>query len=254
MHRSAEILGAAAESLRRYQDTLVITKIADLERMKSPNLDSYMFVGRSAIQCIYACQTIADFSPAKTILDFGCGHGRVSRHLSAYAPNARIVAADIRLDAVEFCAKELRCEPLLLQPTFGETPLPKGMDLIWVGSVFTHIDYLRQRQLWELLFDALAPKGLLIGTFHGRRAIDLCDLGQVHFIAKEKWGNILSEYERTGTGYSSYGIEELGNWGVSLNTLVTLHALPDQSRKHRIVSFAEGAWAGIQDIVCWQKL
>ena len=213
-----------------------------------------MSVGRSAVRCISSAQTIASSYKHARILDFGCGHGRVMRHLRAFAPQSELYAADIRADGVQFCVDEFGCEPVLLTQEFCGVQLPGKQDIIFVGSVFTHIDYQRQKKLWKWLFDALAPSGLLVATFHGYRAREFHESGAMKFISDEKWALIISEYEKTGCGYQSYEIADLGDWGVSLNAVPSIFGLPGGHKENRVVGFAEYGWAGIQDAVCWQRI
>ena len=41
----------------------------------------------------------------ESILDFGCGFGRVLRMLKAAYPEARLTAADVKREGVDFCAR-----------------------------------------------------------------------------------------------------------------------------------------------------
>ena len=94
------------------------------------------------------------------ILDLPSGHGRALRYLQAEYPEADLTACDIIRGAVEFCAE-----------TFGATPVygkedPADIelgtyDLIWCGSLVTHVDAPRWDDFLDLFENALEPGGLL---------------------------------------------------------------------------------------------
>jgi SAM-dependent methyltransferase len=75
----------------------------------------------------------------RSLLDFGCGSGRVIRHWSNLQ-NTEIHGCDLNPDAVEWCSRHLtfaRFETNRLTP-----PLPyadRAFDLVYAFSVFTHL-------------------------------------------------------------------------------------------------------------------
>src|SRR5262245_24453791 len=67
-------------------------------------MDDYMGVGISAAQMIYSSLNFAPTHRVSRVLDFGCGYGRVARHIRAMFPEATLFVADIEEAAVQFCA------------------------------------------------------------------------------------------------------------------------------------------------------
>lgn len=109
-----------------------------------------------------------DIAACRTVLDFSCGCGRVLRHLPLDGPELH--GADIDAAAIDWCQSHLA--PLAtFTRTDVEPPLPYTsgqFDLIYVISLFTHIDE-RLQHLWLAeLSRILAPGGLLIASLHGR--------------------------------------------------------------------------------------
>ncbi|MGB3682770.1 MAG: class I SAM-dependent methyltransferase, partial [Rubrobacteraceae bacterium] len=78
---------------------------------------------------------LAGLSP-ESILDYGCGHGRVLRWFQSFWPNANLTAADVTEDQIEFCARTFGANPFLIDKPFDEVELPSEYDLIWLGSIF----------------------------------------------------------------------------------------------------------------------
>jgi trans-aconitate methyltransferase len=184
------------------------------------------------------------------IMDFGCGHGRVARHIRAMFPTAEMYFVDIEEDGVAFCAQHFNGVPIHSSEDLSKLNLPKGMDLIWVGSVFTHLDYQRMEMLFDALFDSLGLGGILIATFRGRRTYE---------IAKSKpdqanlYKPLLTQYEESGAGYQSYGRAELGDWGLSLTSIEKVVELGKRHSNARLIGYAEAGWANVHDVGAWIK-
>jgi cyclopropane fatty-acyl-phospholipid synthase-like methyltransferase len=64
--------------------------------------EHYFAVGKSALNVIQATLVLAGVNSPKTILDFGCGAGRVTRWLRAAFPDAKISACDTREEDLKF--------------------------------------------------------------------------------------------------------------------------------------------------------
>jgi ubiquinone/menaquinone biosynthesis C-methylase UbiE len=103
------------------------------------------------------------------ILDFGCGSGRMIRWLRGLAEGSEIWGVDIRAEHVLWCREHLR-PPFHFAVTTIVPHLPfedRYFDLIYAGSVFTHIDDLVDSWLLELR-RVLRPGGLLYLTIHDK--------------------------------------------------------------------------------------
>ena len=127
----------------------------------------YNFVGLSAVQMISSVCHHVPWHQLRRIMDFGCGHGRVARHLRGYLPNAELFFVDIDRSCTDFCAAQFGGTGIVSKEDFAAVDLPTDMDLIWVGSVFTHLDYGRMNALFDLLVKSLRPNGVLVATFRG---------------------------------------------------------------------------------------
>ena len=216
------------------------------ERMVAKNYSIYEQVGRDAIRSIVAglCLSRTN-SNINRICDYGCGHGRVGRHLRAFFPEAELFFADVRKDGVDFCAETFEGSGTVLVSEFKYQKLPEMLDLIWVGSVFTHIDFKRAKELFCILFDKLAPNGKLIMTLHGRPILQppLLDM-----IGQPTVQKIAQQCDQEGWGYQSYNLADLGEWGGSMMDMGCLPEFFKLRPQAKLIAYSEAGWAG-QDVI-----
>ncbi len=118
----------------------------------------------SSIDQLIRCRF--DEAPS-SLLDFGSGFGRVTRFLANRYGAQRIWASDIVPETIDFQTRTLGTNAFLSahDPTTLEPP--REFDLIYVGSLFTHLPEETFGQWLECLRSWLAPGGLLAFTTHG---------------------------------------------------------------------------------------
>ena len=123
---------------------------------------------------------------AKRILEFGCAAGRMIRHLPEIAPNAQLWGVDQNAERIRWCIENLT--PAIHFATTTVVPhLPfedRYFDLIFCGSVFTHIEDIQESWLLEL-GRVLRPSGKLYITIHDEHTVSLLDTqARDHWLAK----------------------------------------------------------------------
>ncbi len=135
---------------------------------------NYLRAGQSALDNIEKALAASgkSFSDVGACLDFGCGYGRVLRQLTERIEFGKITASDVVEEGVQFCASEFGARPLL--SSWNVADLRLGIyDLIWSGSVFTHLDVSSCETLFSKLGQALMPSGgVLVFSFHGQYSLD----------------------------------------------------------------------------------
>jgi len=108
----------------------------------------------------------------KRILEFGCANGRLLRHFEPFAKNCEIWGVDINSKSIYWCKQNL--SPPFNFVTVTTIPhLPfedRFFDVIYAGSVFTHIDDLADAWFLEIR-RVLAIDGLFCFTIHDRNTI-----------------------------------------------------------------------------------
>jgi SAM-dependent methyltransferase len=139
----------------------------------------------------------------RSLLDFGCGCGRVLRHWNSL-PGTQVFGSDYNPELVEWCQKNLpfaTCKTNQLEPPLDFSS--GSLDLIYAFSVFTHLTEALQDSWLEELHRVLSSEGLLIVTTHGnfyRKHLDeknkaLFDQGQLVVLKADKAGeNVCATY------------------------------------------------------------
>lgn len=118
----------------------------------------------------------ARFRP-ETILDFGCGHGCVTRMLVAHWPQACIFGQDVNLEWLAWVRQVFGVKTLASAATIREVELPReSYDVIWAGSVFSHIPQQAADHLLHQFRNALTSRGVAIFQRQGRSCATPTDL------------------------------------------------------------------------------
>ncbi len=115
-----------------------------------------------------------DIGKAGSVLDWGCGCGRLTRHLNKYT-NASIHGTDIDSQNVQWCSKHLPTASFTLADPWKATLYDNAsFDLIIGHSVFTHLTEEAQYFWLEELHRVLKPGGALLVTVMSSLSI-LCE-------------------------------------------------------------------------------
>lgn len=109
----------------------------------------------------------------RSVVDYACHYGRLTRCLRAQLPKARIVAADISVPAIRFCAETFGCEPLHVawEPEKQAAGVEPEHDLVLSSSLLTHTPFHflpRVLTLWERM---LVVGGSMVFTYRGERFV-----------------------------------------------------------------------------------
>ncbi|MGH6924174.1 MAG: class I SAM-dependent methyltransferase [Propylenella sp.] len=136
------------------------------------NLAHYLQVGRSAIEMIAEAMLLSRKSAFSTVLDMPCGGGRVTRHLVKFFPDSQISVSDIEKAKQADVVAQFGVEGIDVPADFS-MPTPRRYDLIFVGSLLTHLQEPMFIRLLNYCLDGLAKHGVLVATTHGRRTATL---------------------------------------------------------------------------------
>ena len=233
----------------------VSREIAPDDEMFYGNTDHYFDVGESALHCINTALFAArrETSSIQSILDLPCGHGRVMRFLRKAFPEAQLTACDLHRDGIEFCAKAFGAVPVLSKVEVESIPLTGNFDLIWCGSLLTHLPQERCAAFLRLFQRLLPPGGILVFTMQGRHSeSELANGKHQYGLNPTQIADLLRDYRQKGFGYVDYASGS--GYGISL-------ALPSfvlenfvQRPEWQLLGYHENGWDKRQDVISVRRI
>jgi ubiquinone/menaquinone biosynthesis C-methylase UbiE len=137
-------------------------------------IDEWLESGKRHVDTMRGLLTEAGhtFGPGHRVLELGCAGGRMIRWLDDVARQGEVWGTDISAEHVLWCKQNLS-PPFHFVITTTTPHLPFAddyFDLIYAGSVFTHIDDLADTWLLELR-RVLKPSGHMYLTIHDNDTI-----------------------------------------------------------------------------------
>ena len=104
----------------------------------------------------------------ESILDFGCGCGRILRHIASET-DAVLYGSDINERLIHWCDANLPFAAFSTNPLAPPLELPAGViEFAYARSVFTHLPEALQLAWIKELHRVISPGGYLYLTTHGR--------------------------------------------------------------------------------------
>ncbi len=142
----------------------------------------YFEGGRQAAAELEQILRAAGRDPAQldSVLDFGCGAGRVLGHFAAVAPGAECSGCDVDQAAIAWATAHRR--DWQWSVSSFEPPLPYDagrFELVYSISVFSHLGRGLQDRWLRELHRVLAPGGVAMLSVHGPHAFDRFRSGAV---------------------------------------------------------------------------
>jgi len=227
--------------------SLIESRISPNDGMYKGDGNHYFKVGLSAINCIDKAIAAAGLGDPKRVLDLPCGHGRVLRFLVQRFPDASFTACDLDANGVDFCAQVFSARGAYSSPNLSGLSLEMQFDLIWCGSLITHLDKPRIVELLRFLQLHLAPGGLLIFTAAGDRVVEWMLSSEFDYgIEKSAIPRITSQYRDSGYAYSDYPY--MPDYGISLTSPHWIRDRVEELAGLREVYFAAHGWDNHQDV------
>lgn len=232
----------------------VVQEIAVRDEMFTGNREHYLEVGESALRCVETALMAAQRprSTVKRILDLPCGHGRVMRFLRQAFPAAELVACDLNRDGVDFCAQAFGAVSEYSDEQVDLIPHEGVVDLIWCGSLLTHLPEAKWRDFLNFFHRILGHRGLLVFTTHGRYcAREFVSGRNRHGLTDPQVAALLRAYEATGFSYIDYADQSRYGFSLAHPAFVTTRLLDEA--QWRLLVYNEAGWDRRQDVVVVQK-
>ena len=112
-----------------------------------------------------------ELSQFDSVLDFGCGCGRLARMFKGY--QGRYAGCDIDRRHVEWCSTALTYMDAKLSRVHPPTPFADSeFEAVISISIFTHLTEASQDEFLQELARVCRPDGLLFLTTHGARSLE----------------------------------------------------------------------------------
>ena len=240
-------LAADSAAAERTLLDAVDPRISPHDAMYTGDGRHYFSVGLDAIRAI---DTAAPAAAPARILDLPCGHGRVLRFLKARFPDASITACDLDPDGIAFCADSFGALAAQSSTELEQLELPGPFDLIWCGSLVTHLDEHRNAALLALFERELSPDGVALMTTHGELVAARLRTGDSYQLEPDDAAAALAAYDATGFGYADYPWSP--GYGVSISSRDWIDAAATRAGLN-VTRYEERGWDDHQDVVALRR-
>lgn len=263
-------LGAYFNLANTYQEMFASYRRRGIVRDLDPNdkelvidadwqIQHYYDVGADAVRIMVQALLGHGRAPPRSILDLPSGSGRVTRHLRAFFPDAAIVASDLYDYHVDFCRDSLGVEGLLSRENLQEIAFDRRFDLIFCGSLLTH---LPEPLFWDainLFARSLSETGIAVVTVHGRHS-DHIQAHKWKYLEDRLYDVAAQGVCHTGFGYVDYQhdfrqerFNQQEQYGVALVRPHWLLRGLESRSDLRILGYTERYWDDHQDVLIFGR-
>jgi len=238
---------AVLKRLETYAAAEVSKEISGTDEMFAEGDPTHYFAaGQSAINAIAQAMLLSGMTDPRTVLDMACGHGRVIRHLRVFFPEARLVACDVCRSGVDFCTETFNVEGIYSSDRLAEVTFDCSFDVVWCGSLLTHLPERRFRECLGLLLDTLSNRGILVATTVGRFAVWVQEnLGM--YMAGDRFAPAGRSFAEAGFGFASY--PDTDSFGIALSSPSNTLGVVEGRRDVRVLGYQERGWDDHQDVL-----
>jgi SAM-dependent methyltransferase len=231
----------------------VVRDIAPNDPMYEFAPDLYFRAGSDALRCIRLAILAAELQTVHRVLDFACGKGRVLRTLKAAFPQADLVASDTWREALEFCSRVFGVTTIRASLRPEEVELDGSFDVIWCGSLLTHVGHDRWLGFVKLFESLLARGGVVVFTTYGRFMAENVRTGEeLLTFSEEQAQEVLRDYERTGFGFCPSFRPEQGQGDCLASPSWVCQQL-DATPSLEFLLYMERGWLGQDVIACTRR-
>jgi len=224
--------------------------ISPNDTMFRGNKEHYFYVSGSAMRCIDIAALCANITTGfSKILDLPCGYGRVLRSIKSRFFDSKIVACDLEYSAVDFCVNTFNVDGVYSKPDISELEISEKFDLIWCGSLITHLSECKTRQLLDFFIERLERLGVLVITFHGRYAKYQQAVNP--YLGDPQFDKIIEDYNMCGYGYSNY--DNQSEYGISVIDPSWFIKYIGNREDITLLYLSEKMWDKHHDVLALQK-
>jgi SAM-dependent methyltransferase len=194
-------------------------------------------------------RTGKSWSDVESVIDFGCGYGRVTRWLATAMSPDKVTACDVQAEAVRWCATEFGVRPLVAQPNITDTRF-ETYEVLFSISVATHLSPRRLKAFFRTLSRIINRGGVVIFSTHGPASARTA--GRMKDITDPR--KVLSDLDQSGSAfvpYPHYADAELGNTFLTHEYVV--QSMAACAPKFVPVAYEEARFWGTQDCYVFKR-
>ncbi|TVR78876.1 MAG: class I SAM-dependent methyltransferase [Chitinophagaceae bacterium] len=104
----------------------------------------------------------------KTILDWGCGPGRIIRHLPQLTKNCKLYGTDYNQKTIDWCKRNLGGIHFNLNSLEAKLPYSdEQFDIVYGISIFTHLSEKMHNEWFDELYRTTKKGGIMLFTLQG---------------------------------------------------------------------------------------
>jgi len=166
--------------------SVIVPPAAVRARVIGPcSIDTFLNSGHNAVAGIGEILESNGINPADlaTGLDFGCGCGRILLSAMKRWPNIAWSGTDVDEICINWCREHIVEAEFSVNGDLPPLSWPdERFDLIWCGSVFTHLDEERQFSWLEELNRVTSNSGVVLASIHGTHCWENLPTGTVRKI------------------------------------------------------------------------
>jgi SAM-dependent methyltransferase len=226
-----------------------------LQSGEPADIEIYMRCSREVIGQLEDAIAVAGkkWKDLRSVLEFGCGYGRITRLLVQKVEPARVTVCDVIGEGARFCAKEFHVRAVHSTAEISDFHAEPS-DLVFFISVQTHLSERRLLALQAKLQSLLKPGGILFFTTMGWASALQTERYGARWVAESS--RIADELRERGFSFHPYGYYKDPDYGMAWETFE--HTAGLIRRLHgdslRLLQFSEGASDGHQDVYVYQRV
>jgi ubiquinone/menaquinone biosynthesis C-methylase UbiE len=195
-----------------------------------------------------------EFAAGQRIMELGCAAGRMLRWLVKESEHSELWGTDLSAEHILWCQQNLS-PPFSFATTTAAPSLPfpdNYFDLIYAGSVFTHIGELTDAWLLELR-RIIKQGGMLYITVHDQHTIQLLQNQLPDFLLAKLLSECDATTKVTSTNFEVFYINSSPRGGQIMQVFYDIDYLKNKlSQLYNLKSVNEEAY-GYQTAVLLQK-
>lgn len=210
--------------------------------------DGFLRVGRACAGDIrrILMKNGVNFDAIESVLDFGCGCGRVLRFLEPPTGGPTFYGTDIDEEAILWSKKHFPTVRWAVNGPLPPLQYPDAFfDFAFALSVFTHLDEEYQDAWLRELRRVLKPNGLLLATVHGERFANRLNETKLQLTRQV---GILNDIGRTGP-FKADGLPDFYQTTYHNRQYIESHWTSD----YDVVDYEPQGMNGDQDAVLLRK-